>query len=164
MFTGYYKLQRECNAQGRSFFDELDAIEADLGIPVSGDDPNETATVSVYSFLHGYCLLLAKHLHKLYGMPIGILFDGEDYVHAYNYIDQDGRRLYLDARGYTDSFHLFADPFISGAPREVALEDSSVEAQLPEWAQKEDAITDAMLDWLLSGERAGWYAPIKPSL
>lgn len=160
MYTGYYELQKQCKREGRSFFDALDSIEADLDIPISDCAPTESASVAVGSFMQGFCFHLAKRLQKRYGLEIGILYVDGEYSHAFNILEKDGRRLYLDARGFTDDFDLFAEPFEAEALRVVPLAESGIEKELPAWATDEDRISDAMLAWLFSGERAGWYDPL----
>lgn len=147
----YYSLQRDYAASGRLgiFIDALDSMECKaLPVPMKNGRAN-VVSVSVASFLLGFCGHLAKYWAREHGFPICVLFDGTELVHAFNIATtQDGRAVFLDARGATLNLEEFLSPFSRQYLRLDMNGESSVE-QVPDWVFPEDEYSEAMISWLL---------------
>lgn len=133
-------------------FEELDAMEGTV------DVYGTSYPVSIGSFLFGYCVNLARELHRRYGYAYEMLTVGGNFVHLYNVVVVDGRKHYIDARGTTSFFSEFAMPFLLGPScpyEQISGTDPAVRAVIDDQMQfPDDAISDAMLQWLfaLQGE------------
>lgn len=160
MFTGFYELQRTYHGDMQVFFDRLDSIETELRLTDS-KAPDEPLSVAVGSFLQGFCVNLAKEFNRKYGLPIAVLTDETgELVHAYNYRELSaGTRLYLDARGVTDSRELFLEPFQAYYEKLNEADFEAIMKNMPEWAFPDDEISDAMINWLLSNFQE-FYQPV----
>lgn len=77
--------------------------------------------LNVDSYLHGYCQLMALALHKVTGLPLGVLVHEDAYLdddgnpmnalgHAYCVMHRDGMDpLVLDARGFREHRDMLAE-------------------------------------------------------
>jgi len=130
------------------FLQAMDQIESELPVSCSASS-DEPAVVSIGSFLQGFCGNLARHFHDKYNLPIGVLSVNGEMFHVFNYVTKDETRYYLDVRGVTDEWDCFIAPF---QQKEIKFEDAEEfygQPELPANVFPEDAISDAMLDWLL---------------
>lgn len=156
MKNGFYTLQDQYKNNMNGFLEALDSIEAELPIRISAAD-DDFATVSVGSFLQGFCGELAKFFYREHGLTIGILYDpaGTDMClcHVFNVLIAGSTTYYLDARGITDDLQLFIEPFAGpGKDLKLVFPNSELEAKAlfkDEWDFPEDEISDAMIRWLL---------------
>lgn len=156
MRNGFYTLQEQCKGDMPAFLEKLDSIETEL--PITIDASGDLATVSIGSFLQGFCGELAKYFNRECGLPIGILYDpnGTDMrlYHVFNVFTEGSVTYYLDARGITDDLKLFMEPF-AGPNRDLKIVSSFYESDTKamfgdEWDFPEDNISDAMIRWLLT--------------
>lgn len=156
MRNGFYILQEQCKGDMSAFLEKLDSIETEL--PITIDASGDLATVSVGSFLQGFCGELAKYFHRECDLPIGILYDpnGTDMrlYHVFNVFTEGSVTYYLDARGITDDLKLFMEPF-AGADkvlRTIGITNAAEAKAMfgDEWDFPEDNISDAMIRWLLT--------------
>lgn len=147
----YYSLQREMTAAGKlgMFIDTMDGIEAkDLAVHMRDHRVNYV-TVSVASFLLGFCGHLAKYWERKHGFPIYVLLDRDELVHVFNCaITMDGRTVFLDARGATTNLEEFAAPFCRTHLMLVTDGKDALE-HVPDWVFPEDEYSEAMISWLL---------------
>lgn len=159
MFTDFYELQHVYRGDMQGFFNRLDSIETELRLTDS-KVPDEPLSVSVGSFLQGFCVNLAKEFNRKYGLPIAVLTDETgELVHAYNYRElPNGARLYLDARGVTNNRELFLEPFQTHKELDEADFETTLK-NMPEWAFPDDEISAAMINWILSNFQE-FYRPI----
>lgn len=165
MRNGFYILQEQYKGNMSAFLEKLDNIEAELPIPI--DDSGDLATVSVGSFLQGFCGELAKYFHRECttkyfqrdcSLPFGILYDpnGKDMrlFHVFNVFAEGSTMYYLDARGITDDYELFIAPFSRpGDDLKLVCPFFETDAKAmfgDEWDFPEDNISDAMIRWLLT--------------
>lgn len=130
------------------FLRAMDQIEAELPVScsASSDDP---AVVSIGSFLQGFCGNLARYFHDKYNLPIGVLSVNGEMFHVFNYVTKDETRYYLDVRGVTDEWDCFIALFQQDDVQFESAEEFYGQPELPANVFPEDAISDAMLDWLL---------------
>lgn len=156
MRNGFYILQEQYKGDTSGFLKALDNIEAEL--PIRIDASGDLATVSVGSFLQGFCGELAKYFHRECSLPIGILYDpnGADMrlLHVFNVFTEGSAAYYLDVRGITDDSKLFMAPFDEpGKDLKIWFPISEADAKAmfgDEWSFPEDNISDAMIRWLLT--------------
>ena len=155
MRNGFYILQEQYKGDTSGFLKALDNIEAEL--PIRIDASGDLATVSVGSFLQGFCGELAKYFHRECSLPIGILYDsdgaGMELLHVFNVFTEGSTTYYLDARGITDDLDLFEQPFTGPNELKIVSPNSEAEAKAlfrDEWDFPEDNISDAMIRWLLT--------------
>ena len=156
MKNGFYTLQEQCKGDMPAFLEKLDSIETEL--PITIDASGDLATVSIGSFLQGFCGELAKYFKRECDLPIGILYDpnGTDMrlYHVFNVFTEGSVTYYLDARGITDDLKLFMEPF-AGADKELRAIGITNAAEAKamfgdEWDFPEDNISNAMIRWLLT--------------
>lgn len=165
MRNGFYALQEQYKGNMSAFLEKLDSIEAELPIPI--DESGDLASVAVGSFLQGFCGQLAKYFHRKctakyfqrdVSLSFGVLYDpnGTDMrlIHVFNVFTEGSTMYYLDARGITDNYDLFAALFSHpGEDLKLAFPFSEAEAKSmfgDEWDFPEDNISDAMIRWLLT--------------
>lgn len=155
MRNGFFALQEQYKGDTSGFLKALDNIEAEL--PIRIDAFGDLATVSVGSFLRGFCGELAKYFHRECSLPIGILYDpdgaGMELLHVFNVFTEGSTTYYLDARGITDDLDLFEQPFTGPNELKIVSPNSEAEAKAlfgDEWDFPEDNISDAMIRWLLT--------------
>lgn len=146
MKNGFYDLQESFAGNMRGFVEALDDHEAELPL----------TSVSVASFFqggfHGH---LALRLADTHNLDVCAMHDGEELLHVFNtFRSPSGQLCYLDARGVTDDADLFLAPFngdvsmLSGPYDRKEVEQMVKDSS---WAAfEEDAISDAMVDWILS--------------
>lgn len=155
MRNGFYTLQEQCKGDMPAFLEKLDSIETEL--PITIDASGDLATVSVGSFLQGFCGELAKYFNRECGLPIGILCDSDGIdiclLHVFNVFTEGYTTYYLDGRGITDDLALFEQPFLGPNKLKIMSPSSEAEAKAmfgDEWDFPEDDISDAMIRWLLT--------------
>lgn len=129
-------------------FEELDAMEG--AVDVDGT----SYPVSIGSFLFGYCVNLARELHRRYGYAYEMLMVNGEFVHLYTVANINGQTHYIDARGMTSFFSEFAMPFLLGPScsyQRIPSTNPAVQAIIDDQQYfPDDAISDAMLQWLFA--------------
>lgn len=129
-------------------FEELDAME---GTAMVGET---CYSFSIGSFLFGYCVNLARALHRQYGYAYEMLMVNGEFAHLYTVVNVNGQTHYIDARGMTSFFSEFAMPFLLGPScsyQRIPGTNPAVQAVIDDQIYfPDDAISEAMLQWLFA--------------
>lgn len=104
------------------FYDERETLEDDLDEDLdfsfmentdAGSKTDKGRKLDAFDYIHGLCYYFAQQLQKTFGYKIQAVYDEEgDAIHAFcvDTLD-DGRTVYIDARGCTTDFEEFIEEY-----------------------------------------------------
>ena len=110
MHTHFYEEQEEVASQ--ILADEGPEAAAGAGFWFM-ENESVAGKINAYDLLHGRCDAFARYMAEKYGLAAEAILDEEmNLVHAYcTKTTPDGRRAFLDARGWTDDYGEFLEEF-----------------------------------------------------